>query len=152
LGIGGIIKIAKEKEFVKEFKDKEKEGKEIIKEKDLKELKDKEAKEFIKEKELKEVKEKDVFDKNRDKALEKSREIIGGGGGPEQTGAVSSIETRLQNIESMIQQLSHFISSENRPDLQTSLFNQGSGSEEEEFQKNSNDAKTMNDSKEMDTM
>jgi hypothetical protein len=170
LGVGGIIKgvkevkeFIKEKDFTKEIKDKDKEAKEIIKEKDIKEFKEKEVKEIkekdhkeFKEKDHKEIKEKDIFEKIQDKALEKTREVFGGGGVfvgggvPGQT-VESSLESRMQNLESIVQQLSHFISSENRPDLQTSLYNQGS-SQENEFQKNSYDAKAMKDNKEMDTM
>jgi hypothetical protein len=56
----------------------------------------------------------------------------------------------LQSLESTVQQLSHFISSANRPDLQASLF--GSGSEEADFRKNTADAKGSKDDKDMDTM
>jgi len=140
LGIGGIVKPIKEKDFKDVVKEgKEKEGKEIIKEKDVKEFK--EGKE-TKEKDVKEFKEKEKDFKEREKTFE-----VGGGinfGSPE------SLEERLQSLESTVQQLSHFISSANRPDLQASLF--GSGSEEAEFRKNSADAKGSKDDKDMDTM
>jgi hypothetical protein len=140
LGIGGIVKPIKEKDFKDVVKEgKEKEGKEIIKEKDVKEFK--EGKE-TKEKDVKEFKEKEKDFKEREKTFE-----VGGGinfGSPE------SLEERLQSLESTVQQLSHFISSANRPDLQASLF--GSGSEEADFRKNTADAKGSKDDKDMDTM
>jgi len=140
LGIGGIVKPIKEKDFKDVVKEgKEKEGKEIIKEKDVKEFK--EGKE-TKEKDVKEFKEKEKDFKEREKTFE-----VGGGinfGSPE------SLEERLQSLESTVQQLSHFISSANRPDLQASLFR--SGSEEADFRKNTADAKGSKDDKDMDTM
>ena len=140
LGIGGVVKHVKEKDFKDAAKDvKEKEGKEIIKEKDVKEFK--EGKE-IKEKDVKEFKEKEKDFKEREKTFE-----IGGG---INFGSSGSLEERLQSLEASVQQLSHFISSANRPDLQASLF--GSGSEEADFQKNSADAKGSKDDKDMDTM
>ena len=135
LGIGGVVKPVKEKDFKDVVKDvKEKEGKEIIKEKDVKEFKE--------GKEVKEFKEKDKDFKEREKTFE-----IGGG---ISFGSSESLENRLQSLEATVQQLSHFISSANRPDLQASLF--GSGSEEADFQKNSTDSKTSKDDKDMDSM
>ncbi|WP_336514167.1 S8 family serine peptidase [Pollutibacter soli] len=156
LGIGGVrIKIVKDvkekerKEIIKEGKDtKEKDTKELkdVKEKEMKEFKEKEkdTKELKdKEKEIKEVLEKVKDFKEREKPVE-----TGGGILHPETGA--STEERLQNLESLVQQLSHFISGENRPDLQSSLFD--TGEEEDEFQKNSNDSKNYKDSKDIETI
>lgn len=143
LGIGGIVKTI--------IKDITKEGKELEK-KDTKELEKKDTKEIIKEKDVKEFKEGKEIIKEKDvkefKELEKTKEIFGSGFNP---GAESSLEQRLQSLESTVQQLSHFISSSNRPDLQSALFG-GTGSEEDDFQKNSTDSKGSKDDKDMDTM
>ena len=93
-------------------------------------------------KKVKKFKEKDKDFKEREKTFE-----IGGG---IKFGSSESLENRLQSLEATVQQLSHFISSANRPDLQASLF--GSGSEEADFQKNSTDSKTSKDDKDMDSM
>ena len=107
------------KEFTKELK--EKEGKEIIKEKDVKEKEIKETKEFkdLKEKELKEgkelIKEKDIFEgKRTDKAVE-TRPFAS-----EATEAGTA--DRLAALEQTVQQLVHFIGHELRPDLSQSAL------------------------------
>jgi hypothetical protein len=146
LGISGFVKVIKEKDFkdaIKDGKEKDlkefKEGKEIIKEKDKKEFK-----EF---KELKEKDRKEFKEFKEGKEFEKSIDVGGGGG----FGAGQAyLEERMQNLESSLQQLSHFITAANRPDLQASLFGEGSG--EDEFQKNSADAKSAKDDKDIDTM
>lgn len=153
LGIGGVkvkdikdIKEVKEKDIKdvkeKDIKDKEfKEGKE----KEIKEIKEKERKE-IKEKERKEIKEKDFKD-----VREKVRDIGGGGvfGPGEMEG---DLESRLQNLEQMMAQLTHFISAENRPDLYGALFNQEGYLGEDELGKNSSDAKQAKDSKDIESL
>jgi hypothetical protein len=137
LGIGGgIIKVKdiKEKEL-KEFKDV-KENKE--KEKDFKD---------IKEKDLKDIQEK-IRDKNRD--FGGGGFSRGGGFGPE--GYESGLEARLQSLEQTIAQLSHFISAESRPDLYSPLFNQEGYEQDDDFGKNSADAKGVKDNKDMESM
>jgi len=162
LGVGkGLLKETKDKEKDKDFKeikDKEKEVKEIKeKDKDFKEIKDKEkeVKEIKeKDKEVKEIKEKDFKDVHEKiKDINGKLSDIGGGFGH---GGISSAgngdvntEARLQNLESAIQQLSHFIGTENRPDLYSPLFNQGNT---DDFGKNSADAKHSKDNKDMETI
>jgi hypothetical protein len=154
LDIGGIVKIFKEKDFkdaVKDIKEKDiKEGKELVKE-----VKEKDRKEIIKEKDLKEFKEgkelvKEVKEKDF-KEREKHFDVGGGFGGGFQPSSPDAIEERMQNIENSLQQLSHFISAGNRPDLQANLFNQGDVGEND-FEKNSVDAKSAKDDKDIETM
>ncbi len=123
LGVGGIIiKSIKDLEKIKDIKDS---------------VKFKDTKEFEK---LKDVKEKDVFEG-------KPIDNIGLQPGATQ----NSIEGRIQNLEAVVQQLSHFISSQERPDLQATLFND-QNSQLQELQKNATDAKNAKDSKEMENI
>ena len=116
-----------------------------MKEKDLvKDTKEKERKEIIKE--GKEFKEKDFKD-----VQEKTREVIGGGIFHTSTEG-GDVESRLRNLENMIQQLSHFISGESRPDLYGALYNQAGYGQEDDLEKNSNDAKQSKDSKDMESL
>jgi len=131
-----VKEVAKEiaKEAIKEIKDtkevkefKEKEAKEIIKEKDVKEFKEgKEIKETIKA-EGKEIKEKD---KDKDlvegKLLEnKIAESIGGLMAGGTAAGAPGVAERLSALEQTVQQLVHFIGQELRPDLSRSAL-QGS--------------------------
>jgi hypothetical protein len=147
LNIGGLLKHVKEKEAkefkekeVKEFKDKEKE----FKEKEVKEAKEKETKEFEKVKDLRDVNVKHTkeFEKVKD-----VREGVGGLGGQvvQPQSDPSSLEGRLQNLEFLVNQMAHFISSENRPDLESNLFQDDPYSNAVELQKNAADAKNAKD-------
>lgn len=111
----------KRKEFIKEAIkeiEKVKERKEFIKE-----MKEKDRKEY-KEKEVKEFKEKDKdryekalekrFDKQREKQFEKQAEKQREGGLTPQD---EELENRLASLEAMVGDLTHFITSELRPDL-----------------------------------
>ena len=143
------IKELKEKEIRKELiKDKiEKvERKEIIKEKPeikerLKDLKDKEKELKEKDKDLKDIREK-VTDKIRDF-------------GPQASGSSGGdLEARVAELEQAVGQLTHFISGELRPDLQSSAL-----SEEEDLialsqhlEKQATDAKAAKEAKDIEKL
>ncbi len=151
LSIGGIVKIKEIKEFkekeVKEFKEKEKD-------KELKESKEKEVKEFKekeKDKELKEFKEKELKEfKEKEKDFEIGglikKVVLPGAGGED------DLQGRIQQLEAQVQQLSHFIGSENRPDLHARLFNEEAQGDTDALQKNADDAKGLKDNKDMETL
>ncbi len=134
------------KEFVKEFhKDKAekleiKEIKEHKEKIEFKEIKDKDKEKDIKEL-LKEV---------RDKLTDKIRDV-----GP-QTGVPSGgdLESRVGALEAVVGELSHFIGSELRPDLQSSAL---SGEADlialsQQLQQQANDAKSAKDQKDIEKL
>ena len=122
--------VIKRKEIIKETMkeiEKSKERKEFIKEmkeKDRKEFKEKDFKEGKDNKEIKEFKEKDKdryekalekrFDKQLEKQLEKQAEKQREGG---LTPTGEEMEDRIASLEAMVGDLTHFITSELRPDL-----------------------------------
>jgi hypothetical protein len=126
----GVVKVVKE---VKEFKAEKielKEGKELkiektetkeIKEVKLEKAEKIETKEIEKQLEKHQLEKHQVekriekqIDKQFEKAAEKTREI--GGGGPSFD---ESVEARIGALEASVSQLSHFITTELRPDLST---------------------------------
>jgi hypothetical protein len=119
---------------IKEHKDKDKEKLEI------KEFKDKEIKELVKE----------IRDKIRDKITDKIREVGPQAGGP----SSSDLESRLGALEQAVGELTHFIASELRPDLQSSAL---SGEQDlvaisQQLQQQANDAKSMKDQKDIEKL
>ncbi|MDF2192094.1 S8 family serine peptidase [Paraflavitalea sp. CAU 1676] len=134
LGVGGVAKTT-----VKDLKDIRKEVKEIRKELI------KETKEVIKEirKDTKELKEftKDIKEKEF-KEHKEFREVGGIDVRPTQSPDAPDAEARLQNLESAIEMLTHFITTELRPDLQQALFNNPDDPE-----KNAADSKQAKDHK-----
>lgn len=149
------------------IKDVIKDGKEIIKEKDFQKEggKDKiEVKEF-KDKEIKEFKEVKEFDKQLEKQiLEKAKDIREGidvirpgqgfqqGGGQPFESDPGSTDDRLGRLEQMMGELMHFISPQNRPDVQGAMFAQDEATQQlqDQLQKNASDAKQMKDSKDLE--
>jgi hypothetical protein len=130
----------KEKETVKDFKDSKdtsKEGKEVkeAKEKDLKDIKDSAEK---------------VLDKVQDKIQDKIKEVFDR---PE-TAAPASMEERLARLEQTVSQLAHFISGEERPDLQASALGQEEDLKalSQELEKQAVDAKAAKDHKDMEKL
>ncbi|MEK6333299.1 MAG: S8 family serine peptidase [Acidobacteriota bacterium] len=117
---------------IKEHKDKDKEKLEI------KEIKDKEIKELVKE----------IRDKLRDKFTDKIREIGPQAGGP----SSSDLESRLGALEQAVGELTHFIASELRPDLQSSALSQEQDlvAISQQLQQQANDAKSMKDQKDIE--
>lgn len=122
LNIGGkaLIKDIKDKDKLetKELKDARKETKDFkeIKEKERKELKEfKETKE-LKEKELKEFKEKD-----KDKDI-REIDVFDRLGDRRVPDAQAEVTDRLAALEEAVSQLTHFIASADRPDLQRSAL------------------------------
>jgi Subtilase family len=146
---------------IKELKEKDKERKEF-KEKERKEIKeikekDKDRKEF-KEKERKELKEKDKDRKEFKewKEKDKDKDIFEGWGrelgGP---GAGESMEQRLARLESAVEQLTHFITGELRPDLALSALSHEAdvvGALGQEMEKHAADAKHAKDQKDVEKL
>jgi hypothetical protein len=145
----------------------QKEHKEIIKEKDIKELKDhkehfkdqkdkenikenKELKDYLKEKDKdKEFKEKDAKDLKDIRERVKVVEVR-----PTALPASADFETRLTELEGAVAALAHFIAPEERPDLQTSALAAEADllALSQELQKQSADAKTAKDTKDIEKM
>jgi hypothetical protein len=164
LGVGGKIvkEIIKEKEFkekdLKDIKDVTKEKEKDLKDKEiLKDIKDrvKEGKE--KEKELKE-KDKDIKDVvDSRKSREKLLDI--GPSAPTQAGGGSDLEARLVQLEAAVVELAHFITQEQRPDVQgATLAADAAGQQQaqdlqmlsQELQKQASDAKAAKDGKDIE--
>jgi len=156
LGIQPIVKL-------KEAKDvKEKDGKDIKdakeKEKEKETVKDfKDSKDTSKEgKEVKEAKEKDFKDikdsaeKVLDKVQDKIKEVFDHPETPAQT----SVEERLARLEQTVGQLAHFISGEERPDLQASTLGQDEDLKalSQDLEKQAVDAKAAKDHKDMEKL
>ena len=144
--------IIKEKDFRKEITKEKPEQKELVKEKELRKelIKDKpEQKELLKEKpELKErIKDTKEI---REKLTDKIRDV-----GPQADSALGSdLESRINNLEQAVGELTHFIAAELRPDLQSSAL-----SEEEDLiavsqqlQQQANDAKAAKDNKDIEKL
>ena len=135
-----VCAFGKGKEIAKEVI---KEGKEVIKEKEVKEAK--EAKEFVKDKELakelkdgrkegKEIKEFKEFKEVKErpdkhlKEKDKEKDVFEGGGirdrvlQPTAAGAGGDMEARIAHVEAMVESLVHFIHGELRPDLSSSAL------------------------------
>lgn len=101
------VKEFKEGKEIKEFKEfKEKDRKEFEKLKDRKEFKEKDRKEF-KEKD----KDKDIFEKHRENFRTPEDDY---------DAQAPDMDQRLASLEQAVGQLTHFISSEMRPDLEAS--------------------------------
>jgi hypothetical protein len=146
LGIGG-------KGAVKEVKDLKLERKEV------KEIREKDPKERIKEKvELKEVREKNpkeiIKEKDKDlverKVSDKIQEVIR----PPDSGAGSPLEDRVAGLEQAIGELSHFITTSLRPDLQSSALSQEADlrAVSQDLEKQANDAKGLKDDKDLEKL
>lgn len=103
--------LLKDKEFLKERKERLKEQLKDIKEKDRKELKEKDRKEF-KEKDFKEWKD----------GKEKDKEFVEGRSRGAAMGEESNLEDRVTRLESMLQGIEPYIGSELRPDLKESAL------------------------------
>lgn len=146
------LKDVKEKDLKdKELKEKDKELKEKDKEKDVKEKELKEVKE--KDKDLKELKEKDKdFEKNvNEKLTDKVRDL----GPTAQAQGGTSMYDRVAALEQTVQSLTHFITSELRPDLsQAGLSGEPSSDDaaalSEDLQKQATDAKAVKDDKDVE--
>lgn len=127
------------KDRIKDIKDKEKE---VLKDsKDTKENKDRKDFKDRKEKELaKEFKDrKDVF--------EKPREVFHPGG-PDASGqAESGVDARLAAVEATVQNLVHFISEDQRPDLSASAL----GDDAQQLGQDEEQAKAWKDQKDIET-
>ena len=136
------------KEQIKERKDKP-ETKELIKDKDKEKEKEKE-----KEKDIKDIKDKE---KENVKDFKDIRDGLGGVlrpemGGP--SGPGGDLESRVSALEQTVGELSHFISGELRPDLQSSAL---SGEEDlmslsQQLQQQANDAKSAKDNKDIEKL
>ena len=128
------------KERIKDIKDIKDKEKEKEKEKDKDKEKDKEFKEF------KEVKEgsKDLKDIG-----EKLRDV-----GPQASGASASgdLESRVGALEAALGELSHFITGEMRPDLQSSALSAEADlvALSQQLQQQANDAKSAKDDKDIE--
>lgn len=143
-------KEVKEKDKEKEIKEKEKDKEKELKEKELKE-KEKELKE--KEKELKEKekeKEKELKEKESTKDLKDIRERPSFESGSQS----GSLESRMAALEQSVAQLSHFISGELRPDLQSSALSQESDllALSQQLEKEASDAKSEKDTKDVEKL
>lgn len=127
-----------EKIETKEHKEKI-EVKEVIKEKD-KDFKEKDSKD------LKDIREK-IRDKISDKISDKIREV------PQASGTFGGdLESRVGALEQAVDELSHFIGGELRPDLQSSAL---SGEDDlimlsQQLAEQANDAKSQKDSKDVE--
>ncbi|OGO38545.1 MAG: hypothetical protein A2W35_16030 [Chloroflexi bacterium RBG_16_57_11] len=156
LGIQPIVKLKEAKDVkekdVKDIKDTKEKEKEKETVKDFKDSKDssKEGKEVkeAKEKDFKDI--KDSAEKVLDKVQDKIKEVFDR---PE-TAAPTSLEERLARLEQTVSQLAHFISGEERPDLQASTL----GEEEDlkalshELEKQAVDAKAAKDHKDIEKL
>lgn len=140
------------KSLIKDRKDaklEKRELKEKIEKIEIKERKEKiELKERIKEiKEFKEIKEKDLKDIREGK-------IRDWGGPPPGAPGAEDLESRVSVLEQTISELTHFISGELRPDLQSSALNQ----EEDlialsrQLKKQADDAKSVKDEKDSEKL
>ena len=141
LGIG--------KSLIKEIKDKDIKDKDSKDFKDLKDRKEKDIKEKeIKEFKEKEIKEKDIKDIKDIREVQKLQDILP----PMSTGC--SLETRVAQLEHAFTDLTHFISSEQRPDLQTSALSQESDllALSQQLEKQASDAKTAKDNKDVEKL
>ncbi len=153
----------KGKELIKEVKNEKLERKELkdrIKEivKEKSEIKEqiKERKDKLETKEI--IKDKDKEGKETIKDLKDLTERIGGGFGPQiggsTSGAVGDLESRVSSLEQVVGELTHFISGELRPDLQSSAL---SGEEDlvalsQQLQQQANDAKSAKDNKDIEKL
>jgi hypothetical protein len=152
LNVGGkqLVLDKNPKEFIQD-----KHLKEFQKEKDFKELK--EFAKDIKEKDLKEKDQKEFKEKDFKEFKEKDKDAFEGGFGldvikqlgPNQQ-QESSLDQRLGQLEQTVQQLTHFIASELRPDLQAALYQQPEQDDQQTMMKNASDAKQMKDSKDVE--
>jgi hypothetical protein len=97
----------------------------------------------LKEKEIKELKEKDIRDI-------KLKEI----GGYPHVSAGIDVESRITELEHAVTELTHFISSELRPDLQTSALNQEDDLMllSQQLKKQADDAKLLKDDKDIEKL
>jgi hypothetical protein len=147
-----IKEIVKEKPEIKDRKDKP-ETKEIIKDKDKEKDKEKE-----KDKDIKDIKDKEKEGKEIIKDLKDLAERFGGGFGPQMggspSGSVGDLESRVSSLEQTVGELTHFISGELRPDLQSSAL---SGEEDlvalsQQLQQQANDAKSAKDNKDIEKL
>lgn len=146
--------IIKEKEIFKELhKDKPekvevKEIKEHKEKLEFKEIKDKEKEKDAKEL-VKEIRDK-FTDKITDKFTDKVREVVR----QPSTSSSGDLESRVGALEQAVDQLSHFIGGELRPDLQSSAL---SGEADlialsQQLQQQANDAKSAKDAKDIEKL
>jgi hypothetical protein len=151
LGVGKTLLLDK-KDVVKEIK--EKDVKEIKDAKDrIKDVKDKE-KEKEKEKEFKELKEfkekdtKDIKDIRDRVKIQEVRPL------PTAAPAAEDVETRLSRLEAAVADLAHFITAEQRPDLQASALaaEPDLAALSQELQKQATDAKAAKDNKDVEKL
>jgi len=137
----------------KELKDR---IKEIVKEKHEIKEQIKERKDKLETKEI--IKDKDKEGKETIKDWKELTERIGGGFGAQMggstSGAVGDLESRVSSLEQAVGELTHFISGELRPDLQSSAL---SGEEDlvalsQQLQQQANDAKSAKDNKDIEKL
>lgn len=154
------VKIAKEKD-VKDNKDgadkiqeKIKDSKETVK--DSKDAKD--TKEVEKMKDTKESKEKDIKDikDSAEKVLDKVQDKVKDVSDHSRAAAAApaGLEERLSRLEQAVTQLLHFISGEERPDLQASALSQEEDLKalSQELEKQAVDAKAAKDQKDVEKL
>lgn len=135
------------KSVIKDVKD----GSKDFKEKERKEFKEKERKEFIKEKERKEVKEFKEFKEGVKDIREGGPQDLGGTSGVSSGG---DLESRVAELEGTVAELTHFISGELRPDLQSSALSQEDDllALSQQLEKQASDAKSSKDDKDVEKM
>jgi Subtilase family len=142
--------IGKTKEFLKEIvKELHKDKAEKLEIKEIKEHKEKIEFKEIKDKE-KEKDAKELLKEIRDKLSDKFRDFITQAGTP----SSGSLESRVGALEQAVDQLSHFIGGELRPDLQSSAL---SGEADlialsQQLQQQANDAKSAKDAKDIEKL
>jgi hypothetical protein len=142
--------IGKTKEFLKEIvKELHKDKAEKLEIKEIKEHKEKIEFKEIKDKE-KEKDAKELLKEIRDKLSDKFRDFITQAGTP----SSGSLESRVGALEQAVDQLSHFIGGELRPDLQSSAL---SGEADlialsQHLQQQANDAKSAKDAKDIEKL
>jgi subtilisin family serine protease len=133
LGIGkSLIKDIKDKD-IKEIKDKD------IKDKDIKDfIKD------VKDKDIKEIKDKDIKEIRESQKLQEGLSPMSPG----------SLEVRVAQLEQAFTTLTHFISGEQRPDLQTSALSQESDllALSQQLEQQAADAKAAKDHKDVEKL
>ncbi|WP_373056544.1 hypothetical protein [Zunongwangia sp. H14] len=145
------VKEFKEKDKDKDIKEKEKEGKEIKEKEKEKDKEGKEIKEKEKDKEVKEFKEKEkdkdkelkeIKEKDRKEFKEKDKDIFENPG----DNFNNPITRRIEALENTVNQLSHFIESNLRPDLSRSSY-KNEQDLQKEYRQKSKKAKQYKDQK-----
>jgi hypothetical protein len=153
----GIDKLKDIKDGIKEKLEKI-EVKEKNEKHEIKDVKEKPEKQEGKDKNefkehIKDIKEKDIKEKDS-KDLKDIRESVHLGAGQPGAPSGSELESRVAQLEQTMAELTHFISGELRPDLQSSALNQEDDllSLSRELEKQAGDAKSAKDSKDIEKL